>query len=205
MTPELSRILQFVTKAEQLKKEMRHSWLSNDRRESVAEHTWRMSLMAVLLRDHLEVKVDLERVLKMIIIHDLVEIEAGDIPVLDILNNPEVRAKKATDELDAINNIREELGETLGEEIRDLWMEFESKGTNEAKFANALDKLEVQIQHNHASLKTWEEIEFELVYTMDKHVDFDQKLIAFKDLIVAEAETKMRKAGKDPEVYKPVD
>ena len=76
-------ILNILKLAEKLKFELRHSWLSNGRQESVAEHTWQMSLMAVLVYRHLEKPVNLEHTLKMIIVHDLVEAEAGDIPFFE--------------------------------------------------------------------------------------------------------------------------
>ena len=199
---QLYTILQFITKAEQLKKEMRHSWLSNRRQESVAEHTWRMSLMAILLKDKLDVELDLEKVLKMIIIHDLVEIEAGDVSALDVLRNPSIKGDKVNRELQAIENIKSELDGALGAEIYALWHEFEDKKTVEAQFSNALDKLEVQIQHNHAPLDTWEEIEFEMVYMMDKHVTFNKTLQVFKNLIVDQAEDKMVEAGLSPQKYR---
>ncbi|MEL7122719.1 MAG: HD domain-containing protein [Bacteroidota bacterium] len=202
MLKDLQQILDFIGKAEQLKKEMRHSWLSNRRQESVAEHTWRMSLIAILLNDKLDIDLNLERALKMIIIHDLVEIEAGDVSALDVLRNPSIKNDKVNRELQAIENIKTELGGTLGTEIYELWHEFEDKKTVEAKFSNALDKLEVQIQHNHAPLDTWEEIEFEMVYMMDKHVTFNNTLQAFKDLIVVQAEDKMIEAGLSPQKYK---
>ena len=127
MKQELKKILLFIGKAEKLKREMRHSWLSNKRQESVAEHTWRMALMALLLKDKLQVDVDIEKVLKMIVIHDLVEIEAGDVSALDVLRNPHIKENKVEKEQRAIENIRSELGGNLGQEIYDLWMEFEEK------------------------------------------------------------------------------
>lgn len=69
----LSEILQLLHEVEQLKKELRHSWLSDGRQESVAEHTWRMSLMAILLQPHLIQSVDMLKVMKMITIHDINE------------------------------------------------------------------------------------------------------------------------------------
>ncbi len=203
MENELRKILQFIGKAEKLKREMRHSWLSDKRQESVAEHTWRMSLMAMLLKDKLQVEVDIEKVLKMIIVHDLVEIEAGDVSALDVLRNPEIKKDKVANELQAIEQIKNELSGELGQEIYELWMEFEEKESLEARFSNALDKLEVQIQHNHAPLDTWEEIEFEMVYMMDKHVAFDGNMGVFKDLIVEQAEEKMQAGGLSPARYRP--
>ncbi len=202
MKSGLEEILAFINKAEKLKLEMRHSWLSNNRQESVAEHSWRMSLMAILLKDKLKVKVDIARVLKMIIIHDLVEIEAGDVSALDILRDPSIKQAKQQNEILAIENIKEELGDDLGNEIYELWHEFEDKETQESRFANALDKLEVQIQHNHASLETWEEIEFRMVYMMDQHVSFDEKLTEFKNLVVSQAEHKMKKNNISPDKYR---
>lgn len=197
MASDLKKTLEFISKSEQLKKEMRHSWLSNNRRESVAEHTWRMSLMAILLREHLENPIDLEKVLKMIIIHDLVEIEAGDVSALKTLNDSSLRKEKTKKEIKAIKNIQKELQGELGNEIYNLWNEFEEKKSPEARFANAIDKLEVQIQHNHAPLETWEEIEFDMVYLMDEYVSYDPNLEEFKDLVVNQAEEKIGQREKN--------
>jgi putative hydrolase of HD superfamily len=193
MEEELKNILDFINQSEKLKRELRHSWLSDKRRESVAEHTWRMSLMAVLLRDKLGTEVNLERVLKIIITHDLVEIEAGDTPAVNVIRDPSLKNIKHQKERQAIENIRKKLGPGLGDEIYDLWQEFEANQTNEAKFANALDKLEVKIQHIQAPIETWEEIEFDMVYMMDPWVSFDDNLVMLKDLVVSSAEDKMRK------------
>ena len=80
---DIQRILAVLKLAERLKSELRHSWLSSGRRESVAEHTWQMALMAVLMHRHLEHPVDLERTLAMITVHDLVEAIAGDVPFFE--------------------------------------------------------------------------------------------------------------------------
>ena len=79
MKEQISSILEVLTLAERLKFELRHSYISSGRQESVAEHSWRMSLMAVLMEPLLRQKIDMARLLKMIIIHDLVEAEAKDI------------------------------------------------------------------------------------------------------------------------------
>ena len=97
----------------------------------------------------------------------------------------------------AIENIKIALRNTNGQEIYELFYEFEHKETYEAKVANALDKLEVQLQHNHADISTWEEIEYDMSYMMDKHVLFDETLTELKDQIEAEAELKMAQAGVD--------
>jgi putative hydrolases of HD superfamily len=199
MKKEITSILKVLTLAERLKFELRHSYTSSGRQESVAEHTWRMSLMAVLIEPLLTRKVDTARLLKMIIIHDLVEAEAKDISALDVLRNPEIKIKKIEDEKRAIENLRLALIETNGAEIYDLFYEFEHKETYEAKVANALDKLEVQLQHNHADFSTWEEIEYEMSFMMDKHVLFDETLFELKRQIETEAEEKMKSSGIDTE------
>lgn len=194
---QLSAILEVLQLAEKLKFELRHSWLSNGRQESVAEHTWRMSLMAVLIEPLLDKKIDLARLLKMIIIHDLVEAEAGDVSVLDQIRNPEIKKIKLKNEEKAIENIREMLSKSNGQEIYDLFYEFEEKNTFEAKVANAIDKLEVQLQHNHADINTWEEIEYDLSFVIGKHVQFDETFTLLKDLIEKQAEQKLQIAGFD--------
>jgi putative hydrolase of HD superfamily len=202
MESSINSILQVLTLAERLKFELRHSYTSAGRQESVAEHCWRMSLMAVLIEPLLTEKVNTARLLKMIIIHDLVEAEARDISALDIMRHPEIRKIKIANEQRAINNIRQTLKDTNGQEIHDLFYEFEEKETYEAKVANALDKLEVQLQHNHADISSWEEIEYEMCYMMDKYVLFDKTLLEVKNQIEKTAEVKMKSAGINTELVK---
>lgn len=202
MEKQITSILEVLEIAERLKFELRHSYTSSGRQESVAEHTWRMALMAVLIEPLLKQKVDTARLLKMIIIHDLVEAEARDISALEVLRNPSLRLQKEENESKAIENLRHNLAETNGQEIYELFYEFEAKETYEAKVANALDKLEVQLQHNHADFSTWEEIEYDMSYMMDKHVLFDETLFELKRQIELEAEQKMRKGGVDVDSVK---
>jgi|ERR1044072_3417492 putative hydrolase of HD superfamily len=202
LTSQLSSILKVLKLAERLKFELRHSYTSSGRQESVAEHTWRMSLMAVLIGPYLEQQVNTERLLKMIIIHDLIEAEAGDVSALDVLRNPAIKIEKERREKAAIENLRHHLDSPVGEEICQLWYEFEEKSTYEAKVANAIDKLEVQLQHNDADISTWEEIEFDMSYMMGRHVQFDATLAQLKAMIEKEAEDKMILAGVDVEAVK---
>jgi putative hydrolases of HD superfamily len=202
MEKQISSILKVLELAERLKFELRHSYTSSGRQESVAEHTWRMSLMAVLIEPLLKQQVDTARLLKMIIIHDLVEAEATDVSALDVLRNPEIKLDKTEREKKAIENLRAALQHINGQEIYDLFYEFEEKATYEAKVANALDKLEVQLQHNHADLSTWEEIEYDMSYMMDKHVLFDPTLFELKTQIENQATEKMQSHGIDTVLVK---
>ncbi|MEP6950298.1 MAG: HD domain-containing protein, partial [Ginsengibacter sp.] len=121
---------------------------------------------------------------------------------LDVLRDPGIKIQKVEKEKKAIENLRSVLTETNGQEIYDLFYEFENKETYESKVANALDKLEVQFQHNHAHLSTWEEIEYDMCYMMDKHVLFDEILFELKEQILQQAEAKMRLGGIDTELVK---
>ncbi|MDP4086948.1 MAG: HD domain-containing protein [Bacillota bacterium] len=190
-------ILEIIKLGERLKLELRHSWLSNGRQESVAEHTWRVSLMAMLIEPLLKKQINTSKLLKMIIIHDLVEAESGDIPAFNTMANPKLKEQKALNEVKAIERIREMLGDGLGTELYNLWFEFERKETYESKVANALDKLEAQIQHNEADFSTWLEIEYKMSFMMDKHVGFDPVLKELKDIIEEDAEIKLKRAGID--------
>jgi putative hydrolase of HD superfamily len=202
MTDQLQSILKVLKLAERLKFELRHSYTSSGRQESVAEHTWRMALMAFLIEPLLSQKIDSARLLKMIIIHDLVEAEAKDVSALDVLRNHELRIQKTENEKKAIESLQKTLNQTNGQEIYDLFYEFENKKTYESKIANALDKLEVQLQHNDADISTWEEIEYDMSYMMAKHTDFDGTLTLLKNMIEEEAELKMKAAGIDTAAVK---
>ncbi|MDM5230736.1 HD domain-containing protein [Lysinibacillus pakistanensis] len=193
---DLQNTLKFLHVAEGLKRELRHSWLSDGRQESVAEHTWRVALMAMAIEEYLPQKVNSERLLKMIIIHDLVEVYATDIPAFDTMNNIKVKEQKRQNEMKAIEKIRNLLGNDTGQQFYDLWFEFEHKKTYEAKVANALDKLEAQIQHNEAAIETWLPIEHEMVFLLGKHTDFDDVLGELKGIIEAEGIEKIQTDNK---------
>jgi 5'-deoxynucleotidase YfbR-like HD superfamily hydrolase len=189
------KVLGFLSLAERLKRELRHSWLSDGRRESVAEHTWFIALMALLTHKRLEEPVSLERVLSMAIVHDLAEVEVGDIPYFETSDR---KARKAELELAAIDRIAAMLPAPEGDIVKQLWHEFEQGQTPESRFVRALDHLEVQVQHNLADIATWEPIEHGLVYTkMDERCAHDAFLRHLVAGIRAAAETKMREGGVD--------
>lgn len=194
---QLTNILSLLHLAEKLKFELRHSFTSSGRQESVAEHTWRMALMAMLLEPYLDQKIDIGKTLKMIIIHDLVEAEAGDVPIPHMIKNAELKKMKEEKEKAAIEKIKIMLNDFIGNEIHSLWYEFESRETYEAKVAFALDKLEVQLQHNEADIKTWEPIEYELIYSRRPFTNFDSTLDRLRAIIEKEAEEKLMLAGID--------
>lgn len=139
---------------------MRHSWLSNGRRESVAEHSWRMALMAMTLHKYLDQPVDLLKTLRLVLVHDLVEINYKDNPAFKKQPDDKEQLERAS-----LAKLLRPLPKDLRTEFSDLWEEYEAKRTNEAKFANALDKLEVLLQHNEADLKHLTRKEYSFNFT----------------------------------------
>lgn len=188
-------VLRFVVLAERLKSVLRHSWLSSGRRESVAEHTWMMALMAIVTHRHLEHPVDLDRALRMIVVHDLVEAEVGDVPFFDTSDR---KREKVAREQAAIARIRDMLDPATGNEVHDLFQEFEARTSPESRFVKALDDLEVQAQHNLADFSTWEPVEYALVYTkMQATCAHDGFLRALSAAIQDDAEALMTQGGVD--------
>lgn len=181
-------ILKFLHESEGLKRELRHSWLSDGRRESVAEHTWRMALMAITLCKEVDENIDVGHVLKMIIVHDLGEVYAGDYQVY----GKSIPENKHELEEESLNKLLSTLPSYTKQEILDLWNEFENRETIEAKFAVALDKLEVLIQHNEADISTYleGEGEYNLTYAND-NVSYNKTLKEFRELIRKETINKL--------------
>jgi putative hydrolase of HD superfamily len=142
-TSEIHGVLAFLRAAEQLKNTHRSAWTSGGQPESVAEHTWRLCLMALLLGDSFP-GVDFARLVKICIIHDLGEAIGGDIPAIHQVPGESKAAQERADLLQLL----EPLPERLRAEITGLWDEYEAAATPEAKLAKALDKLETIMQHN---------------------------------------------------------
>lgn len=139
-------ILDFLKFSEKLKTQKRDNLLSNGDKESVADHSWHVALMALLIAPELKTKVDLLKVFKMIIIHDLVEAELGDVPFSQSFANPKLKAKKRVEEEMEIKKIEQMLGGATGREIHDLFDEYEKRESREARFVKALDSLEANYQ-----------------------------------------------------------
>jgi putative hydrolases of HD superfamily len=139
---ELDGVLSFLQSAERLKTVTRSGWTSLGQAESVAEHTWRLCLMAMLLYGD-ATDVDLARLLKMCLIHDLGEAIGGDVPAPT--QNPDL--KKSEHERRDLLHLIEPLPHRLQTEIVELWDEYESAQSREARLAKGLDKLETILQH----------------------------------------------------------
>lgn len=196
----LKKEIAFLKVSENLKIELRHSWLSNgERQESVAEHSWRLALMALRFYDRLDQPINLEKALALALIHDLGEAHAGDIFVLDA-QTEDAQKSKYENELAGLIKIKELLGDANGEKIFALWHEYEEQQTYESKFIKALDKIEVCAQHNEAPLSTWEPREKLMVFQekwMMKYCTFDSFLTKLAEAMTQASIEKLIAAGED--------
>jgi putative hydrolases of HD superfamily len=157
--PELDGILAFLRTAERLKSTPRSGWTTSGERESVAAHTWRLSLMAAVLSDRFP-DIDLARLLKICLIHDLGEALHGDVPAP--LQSAE--ASKAIREREDLQSVLAPLPERQREELTALWDEYEAASTPEAQLAKGLDKLETILQHTQGLNPTDFDYRFNLTY-----------------------------------------
>jgi len=189
MKGKLLDILKFLHEIEALKSVTRHSWTSSGRQESVPEHCWRMALMAMILGDEFP-NVDIRRVIEMSLLHDLGELYDGDTPAFE----KEDLGKHLAEEEKAVKRAVEVLPERLQKKIVSLCKEFNECQTKEAKLANALDKLEVLIQHNEADLDTWtlEEHTLNLTYGRED-TDFSEVTKKLRELVDEETSKKTSK------------
>jgi len=137
-TEDLTQRVRFVMEMDKLKSIIRQTQiLSIDRLENDAEHSWNLAIMAVILREYANANVNLERVLKMLLIHDIVEIDAGDAPIYDT----KAQDGKEEREIAAANRFFGILPEALSGELNALWTEFEAHQTDDAQFARSMDRL----------------------------------------------------------------
>jgi putative hydrolases of HD superfamily len=144
MPERLRRQLEFILEIDRLKSVLRQSYLiHNDRHENSAEHSWHLAVAAMVLAEHAKEQIDVCKVIRLVLVHDLVEIDAGDTFVYDEAGNvgKAAREQKAADRLFGL------LPEEQGQTFMALWREFEDRQTPEAKFAFALDRL-MPILHN---------------------------------------------------------
>lgn len=167
---EARKLIDTLILAEKLKDTMRHCYTTNGRRESVAEHCWLASLMAYFMKDEFP-NVDMDKVIRMILIHDLGECFTGDVPVF---NKTEAHEEK---ERELLYNWVKTLPEDFSKEIMELYEEMEKLETVEARIFKAIDGMEAVLQHNISDISTWLPNEYELnqIYAMDR-VGFSEYL-----------------------------
>ena len=151
-------LIEFLRVAERLKDAPRHCWTTGGRRESVAEHSWRVSLMAMLMKDEFP-ELDIDRVIRMCLVHDMGEALTGDIPTFVKTD------ADRTVEAEGLDGLIGTLPAPWPEELRALFAEMEALETPEAKLYKALDRMEAIQSHNESDVQTWLPLEYELNLT----------------------------------------
>ncbi len=188
---EAEKLLAALHTAEKLKDATRHCYTSGGRHESVAEHSWRLALMAYWLKDSFP-DADMDKVIRMCLIHDLGECFTGDIPTFDKTAADEKR------EEELLYNWVASLPAPFNTEMRTLYEEMTALETQEAKIYKALDNLEAVVQHNESDLSTWVPLEYELnlTYGVDKAA-FSPVMQAVREAVKQETLRKMEAAERE--------
>lgn len=187
---DLINRLAFIKEAERLKNVLRSAHTSQGRQESTAEHTWRLCLMAMTFADQLE-GVDLLKVLKLCIVHDLGEAVSGDIPA----PRQDRHSDKTDTEREGIVFLTKSLPPNVRDEILLLWEEYESGQTPAAKTVKALDKLETMIQHNQGLNPEDFDYAFNLGYGK-KYTDASSLFTKLRTIVDEETKSRARQSGQ---------
>jgi len=153
MDERIRQQVDFIVEIDKLKEIVRRTYLMDgSRREDDAEHSWHIAMMALVLSEYANASCDMLRVVKMLLIHDIVEIDAGDAFIYDDKAN---EGKGERERMAAIR-IFNILPEDQAEVYLDLWREFEERKTPESLFANSVDRLEPILQNYYTKGKTWQ-------------------------------------------------
>ena len=181
-------LIDILTTTEKLKSVTRHCYTSSGRHESVAEHCWMSAMTALLLRDEFP-NADMDKVIKMCLIHDMGEAFTGDIPAFDKDDGHEQR------EAQLLDGWVTSLPEPYRSEFQALYAEMDARQTLEARIYKAIDNMEAVIQHNLSDISTWIPLEYELnlTYGNDK-VGFSQYFTELREEIRKDTQTKINSA-----------
>ena len=186
----LDRQIGFILETDRLKSVLRRSYLLNENRhENSAEHSWHLSVMALVLSEYANAEVNALKVLKMLLVHDIVEIDSGDTYVYDAAGN----STKAERENAAAHRIFGLLPEDQKTELTQLWQEFEARESPDAKFAAALDRLMPLLHNYHTEGRSWREhgITQEQVMRLNSHIaDGSQTLWDYAEALIRDAAAK---------------
>ncbi len=151
---ELEQQIRFLLELDKQKKIGRQTYLADgSRKEGDAEHAWHLAIMAFMLADYANQTIDVLKTVKMVLLHDVIEIDAGDTYAYDT----EANKTKRDREVKAADRIYGLLPERQKQEYRALWEEFEAMETPEAKFANTLDKVQPVLLNNASGGRSWRE------------------------------------------------
>ncbi len=181
-----AELLEFLAMAEKLKCNTRHSYTSSGRHESVAEHSFRLALMAYMVSDEVP-EIDTDKVIRMCLVHDLGEAITGDIPSFEKTDSDEAA------ENSAVSGFVNQLPEYWKKQLGEMYREMNELKTPEAKLYKALDKLEAVIQHNEADISTWLPLEYELQLTYGtEECSFNEYINSLRDEVRSVSEKKIK-------------
>ena len=179
------KLLEIIHLAEKLKNVPRHCVTSTGRTESVAEHCWRICLMAYFMKDEYP-DVDIDKVVKMCVFHDMGEIFTGDIPAFEKTDIHEDA------ETSALKKWVQSLPQPYADELAELYAEMDAKETAEARLYKAIDNMEALIQHNESDISTWLPLEYDLQLTYGvENCSFSKYTKALRELIAQETRDKI--------------
>lgn len=189
-----AKLIETLAVAEHLKDATRHCYTSGGRRESVAEHSWRITLMAYLVSDEFP-EANLEKLMKMCLIHDMGEAFTGDIPTFEKTEKDEEK------EASFLDKWVKQLPEPFSSEMQYLYKEMKTCQTLESKIYKALDNLEALIQHNESDISTWIPLEYDLqmTYGNDK-VQFSEYLTKLRNQVRDDSKRKITEQEKAGEI-----
>lgn len=167
MNERLEQQMRFLLEADKSKEIVRQTYLADgSRKENDAEHSWHLALMCAILSEYANEKIDVGRTMAMVLVHDLVEIDAGDTYAYDEAGNADKRQR----ELAAAERIFRLLPEDQAVRMRGLWDEFEEGTTPEAKFANTLDKIQPVLLNDASGGRSWREHQVEEARILARNV-----------------------------------
>lgn len=172
----LEQQIQFIVEIDKVKSIFRQTLLADgSRRENDAEHSWHIAIMALLLKEYAEEEVDVPKVMTMVLIHDLVEIDAGDTYAYDTVG----AATKREREVKAADRIFGLLPEDQGQYFRALWDEFEEYETADAKYAHLLDNFQPLLLNDASGGISWREHEVKKsqIYKRNEHIEETSKAV----------------------------
>ncbi|MDF9399583.1 HD domain-containing protein [Vibrio sp. 1180_3] len=171
MDPRLGQQLELVMELDRLKSVLRRTRVksADGRLENSAEHSWHVALMAVLMEEHSNQPVDIAKVIKMLLLHDIVEIDAGDTFVYDVVAS----AEQEENELKAAQRLFALLPKEQGDELLAVWFEFEAAQSAEALFAKALDRIIPMLLNFHNQGQSWLEhgVTRQQALTVNRRID----------------------------------
>ena len=182
---KIDQYMDILHLVEKMKNNTRHSWTSSGRKESVAEHSYRLTIMAYFLKDRFP-DADIDKVIRMCMFHDMGEAFTGDIPAFEKTQEHENKEEEVLSEWVT------QLPEPFKSELTDLYQEMNALETEEAKIYKALDRMEAVIQHNEADLSTWLPLEYDLQLTYGtKEVQFSEVMQELKNKAIQDSRKKM--------------